>query len=163
MHRTAEVSHYKAGREVCIVQFMSTTTNREIAKGFAGGAGTLLMLQDAVGVDTSRYSPFPEKEVLVMPNTVFPVCSAMDNRSAKALFDTPHDVVVLGKGAIHAGAVVPSTLSAALPIIDGIRDVAQLRAYTRTLETRPCRRALHKFIQDTMCGFSPSISRSSSE
>ena len=94
--RLAEVPHYKAGREVCIVQFMSTTTDREIAKGFAGGAGTLIMLQDAVDVNISRYSPFPEKEVLVMPNTVFPVCSAMDNRSAKALFDTPHDVVVLG-------------------------------------------------------------------
>ena len=37
--RLAEVPHYKAGREVCIVQFMSTTTDREIAKGFVLAAG----------------------------------------------------------------------------------------------------------------------------
>ena len=45
-----------------------------------------------------------------------------------------HDVVVLGPGTIHAGAAVPPVLQAALPIIDGDNDVAQLRAYTRALE-----------------------------
>ena len=132
--RLVDVSQYKVGREVCVVQFMSTTTDRDVAKGFAGGAGTLLMLQDAVGIDIGRYSPFDEKEILIVPNTVFPVRSAMENRSAKALFDTPHDVVVLGPGMIHAGAAVPPVLQAALPIIDGYNDVAQLRAYTRALE-----------------------------
>jgi hypothetical protein len=125
---------YKIGSSMSLLHFISTTTKRDGAKGFTAGEGTLLMFKDFVGVDITRYSIVPEEEevILVPPHAVIQI---LDNQHASPQLDSPHDMVLLGRGDVPSPTSHVYNLSDVIPIIASPTDHSQLRVYTRILET----------------------------
>ena len=87
---------YNPGDKFCWWGFVSTSTDLEVAKGFAtnvnGEKGTIFYIKCSVGLNVNEYSAFPtENEVLLRPGLTYEVVKK-DITGAFNIITIRHDV-----------------------------------------------------------------------
>jgi TPR repeat protein len=72
--KNPNLANYYEGRPNFVWwSFTSSTNNIAVTKQFLGAGPRMLFIIDGAGVDISKYSSFPEAEVLVLPGTLLQV------------------------------------------------------------------------------------------
>jgi len=80
---------YRVNGKVCWIGFTSTSLDRNIIDTFIGKSkGTYMEINVIEGKDISMFSIFPEKEVLLLPNSTFNVDQVLSD-SLKSLMKMP--------------------------------------------------------------------------
>ncbi len=68
----------KLGEVICFKSFTSTSMTRKKAEGF--GKNTFFIIHCLTGKSISKYSLYPEDEVLIMPYSYFYVLSVTSDK-----------------------------------------------------------------------------------